>query len=105
MREEAISSFKAEGKIYTNEDVVKAANEIFWNRYNLPFLEEAFQRGDDIRLLSDPSTLFGSTGFYQREIEVITIGWKKTDGTKVEYFLKKYNYRFNSLTKVYEKIR
>jgi hypothetical protein len=71
----------------------------------LPFLEQAFARGDDIRLLSEPSTLFSSTGFYQREIEVIKQGWTKADGTFVQPLKTKYNYKFNDLTKTYEKIK
>jgi hypothetical protein len=89
----------------TKNQIETEANEIFWNRYNLPFLEQAFARGDDIRLLSEPSTLFSSTGFYQREIEVIKQGWTKADGTFVQPLKTKYNYKFNDLTKTYEKIK
>ncbi|WP_264536974.1 fibronectin type III domain-containing protein [Flavobacterium sp. N1736] len=89
----------------TKSQIITEANEIFWNRYNLPFLEEAFSRGDDIRLLTEPQTLFSGSGFYQREIEVITIGWKKPDGTFIEPLKTKYNYKFNDVTKSYEKIK
>ncbi|OXG00769.1 hypothetical protein B0A64_19280 [Flavobacterium araucananum] len=89
----------------TKSQIITEANEIFWNRYNLPFLEEAFSRGDDIRLLTEPQTLFSASGFYQREIEVITIGWKKPDGTFIEPLKNKYNYKFNDVTKSYEKIK
>ncbi|WP_298778380.1 hypothetical protein [uncultured Polaribacter sp.] len=104
LKDEARDILESSGKSFTNDDVIASANEIFWNRYNLPFLEEAFKRGDDVRLLSDPTTLFGSTGFYQREIEVITQGWTKADGTLVSPLKTKYNYKFNELTKTYEKI-
>lgn len=89
----------------TKAEIISEANEIFWNKYNLPFLEEAFSRGDDIRLLTEPQTLFSSSGFYQREIEVITIGWKKPDGTFIQPLKTKYNYKFNDITKSYEKIK
>ncbi len=69
------------------------------------FLRAGVSRGDDIRLLSEPSTLFGSTGFYQREIEVITQGWTKADGALVQPLKIKYNYKFNNITKSYEKIK
>lgn len=72
---------------------------------SLPFLEEAFKRGDNIRLLSEPKNLFSSAGFYGREIEAITRGWTKADGTFVEPLMKKYKYRFNELSQTYEKIR
>ncbi len=105
LQNEARKLLKSSGKSFTNVDVIREANEIFWKRYNLPFLEEAFKRGDDIRLLSDPTTLFGSTGFYQREIEVITQGWQKADGSFVPALKTKYDYQFNELTKTYEKIK
>jgi hypothetical protein len=89
----------------TESQIIAEANEIFWNQYNLPFLEQAFARGDDIRLLSEPGTLFSSTGFYQREIEVITQGWTKTDGAFIQPLKTKYNYKFNDATKSYEKIK
>ena len=89
----------------TKNQIIAEANEIFWRDYNLPFLEEAFARGDDIRLLSEPQTLFSATGFYQREIEVITTGWKKPDGTFIQPLKNKYNYKFNEITKTYEKIK
>jgi hypothetical protein len=48
----------------------------FWDLYNYPFLKAAFERGDDIRLLSDPS-IFGASldigGFYKRELDAITM--------------------------------
>lgn len=105
LRIEAEEKLKSIGKNFSNDDITREANEIFWDRYNLPYLEKAFERGDDIRLLSDPTTLFGNTGFYQREIEAITLGWKRSDGTAVEALSKKYNYSYNSSTKTYEKIR
>ncbi|PWS28680.1 hypothetical protein DHW03_02200 [Pedobacter yonginense] len=89
----------------SNNQIITEANEIFWSEYNLPFLEQAFARGDDIRLLSEPQTLFSSIGFYQREIEVINVGWTKPDGTFIQPLKSRYNYKFNDITKTYEKIR
>ena len=106
LSDEAVNNLKKTGNnTPTKNQIETEANEIFWNRYNLPFLEQAFARGDDIRLLSEPSTLFTSTGFYQREIEVIKQGWTKADGTFVQPLKTKYNYKFNDLTKTYEKIK
>ena len=65
------------GKTLPEDEVLRLGNEVFWEQYNLPFLEKAFKRGDDIRLLSEPVTLFSGSGFYLREIEVIVKGWKK----------------------------
>ena len=76
------------GKSYTKADIDREAGEIFWIRYNVPFLEEAFKRGDNIRLLSEPNNLFSSAGFYGREIEAITRGWTNADGTFVEPLMK-----------------
>jgi hypothetical protein len=45
------------------------------------------------------------SGFYQREIEVITLGWKKPDGNFIQPLKTKYNYKFNDATKSYEKIK
>jgi hypothetical protein len=50
-------------------------NEVFWNSYNLPFLEAAFQRGDEIRLVSDPAIYqpdILNGGSYKRELDEIT---------------------------------
>ena len=65
------------GKTRPKDEVQRLGNEVFWEQYNLPFLKDAFKRGDDIRLLSEPVTLFSGSGFYLREIEVIVKGWKK----------------------------
>lgn len=77
---------------------------MFWERYNLPYLEEAFQRGDNIRLLSDPDAA-NVGGFYKRELEAINIGWTKSDNTFITPLLRKYNYQYNPLKNTYEKIR
>lgn len=89
---------------FSGKEALNKANELFWEKYNLPFLEDAFKRGDDIRLLSDPTTLFSNTGFYQRELEVITQGWKTPDGNFISPLMKKYGYKYNTKTNTYEKI-
>jgi hypothetical protein len=68
-------------------------NTAFWNTYNLPFLEAAFQRGDNIRLVSNNA--LGSptrSGSYQLELEEIE-----------DVLMQQYGYQFNSTTKTYEK--
>ena len=55
----------------TEKYLLDNGKEVFWTSYNKPFLEEAFQRGDDIRLFSDPQ-VFQGPGFYGRELEEIT---------------------------------
>ncbi len=105
LKREAAAAFEAAGKTATEAEIGKAADEIFWVRYNLPYLEEAFKRGDDVRLLSDPSTLFGATGFFAREMEVITLGLKDANGIRGTPLVTKYGYRYNDAVKTYEKIR
>ncbi len=104
LRDEAEILLKSRGKSYIDTDITREADEIFWTRYNLPFLEDAFRRGDDIRLLSEPDNLFSSTGFYGREIDVISRGWNKADGTVLEPLMKIYNYSYSEVTKTYTKI-
>jgi hypothetical protein len=67
--------------------------------YNLPFIENAFKRGDNIRLLSDysnPDILFG---FFQREVEAI-LGKTGEMG-----LMEKYGYKLNEATATFEKIK
>jgi hypothetical protein len=71
---------------------ITKGNNVFWTQYNLPFLEQAFQRGDDIRLVSDPTNALTRTGTYKKELEAI----ENTLATK-------YNYSYNSVTKTYYK--
>ena len=40
-----------------------------------------------------------------REIEVITQGWTKADGTFIPPLKTKYNYKFNDITYTYEKVK
>lgn len=68
-------------------------NNEFWDNYNRPFLEDAFKRGDDIRLVSDPIE-FEKSGFYGRELETIN----GENG-----LAKKYGYIYNGETKTYTK--
>jgi hypothetical protein len=72
---------------------IENGNEVFWISYNKPFLEAAFQRGDDIRLFSDPA-VFANSGFYGRELQEIN-----KPGGLAEI----YGYTYNSLKKVYKK--
>lgn len=66
----------------------------FWDTYNLPFLEKAFQRGDDIRLVSDPNPSSGTrTGTYADELDEID-----------NHLMQQHNYHYNSQTKTYEKL-
>ena len=73
-------------------DGTTKGNNVFWDDYNLPFLEQAFQREDDIRLVSDPTNILSRTGTYKRELEVIE-----------NLLANKYNYSYNSSTKRYYK--
>jgi len=41
----------------------------------------------------------------KREIEVITQGWTKADGTFIPSLKTKYNYKFNDITYTYEKVK
>jgi hypothetical protein len=74
------------------EDLIRThgkakGDELFWQKYNLPFLEDAFKRGDDVRLLSDPNNPATRTGFYKRELDVI-----EGPGGLAE----KYGYRYDA---------
>jgi hypothetical protein len=80
----------------------EAGKEMFWKKHNQPFLEDAFKRGDDIRLLSKdaPET---RTGFYARELQEIQ-GGKNSAGKKVPGLAEKYGYKYNPSTTSYEKV-
>jgi hypothetical protein len=75
---------------------MKGNNE-FWDEFNYPFLEQAFQRGDDVRLVSDPK-IYGNDkekgGYYKKELDTI-IG---KDG-----FAEKYGYFYDENTKTFKK--
>lgn len=68
-------------------------NEIFWNRYNLPFLEQSFKNGDNIRLLSDASNPATRTGTYARELQAI----EGAGG-----FAERYGYIFDAASQTYK---
>ncbi|WP_437822903.1 hypothetical protein [Tenacibaculum mesophilum] len=76
---------------------INDGNEAFWHTYNKIFLEKAFQRGDDIRLVSDPKIYQPDPvkgGSYKRELDAIT-------GS--EGLAKKYGYYYDNATKTYYK--
>ena len=70
-------------------------NNAFWINYNLPFLEQAFQRGDDIRLVSDPD-------FYKNATDNIGGTYKK-ELLAIDQLKTQYGYSYNSVTKTYYK--
>ncbi len=78
---------------------IEDGKDLFWEQYNLPFLKATFERGDNVRLLSDPDDTRVLFGFFKREIEAIT-------GTNGKIgLLDEYGYKFNKLTSTYEKIK
>jgi hypothetical protein len=76
--------------------------EIFWQRHNQPFLEDAFKRGDNVRLLSNPDNPANRTGFYARELTEVE-GYVDKAGNRVPGLAEKYGYKYNPVTKTYEK--
>ncbi len=72
-------------------------NNEFWEKYNLPFLEDAFKRGDNIRLVSDQS-IENYTGTYKKELDAIT---GRNGGINL---IEKHNYFFDKETSTYKKI-
>lgn len=70
----------------------EAGNQEFWDDYNAPFLEDAFIRGDNVRLLSDPETK--ATGMYGRELDMV-------NGPKG--LAAKYGYYYNEAASTYMK--
>ena len=89
-----IQKYIAKGKTLDEAKSLGLAdgNDEFWDLYNYPFLEDAFKRGDDIRLVSDK--ILDKTGTYAREIDAI----EGANG-----LAKKYGYSYDSNTKVYSK--
>lgn len=71
-------------------------NKEFWDKYNYQFLEKAFERGDDIRVVSDPSQDSPSRfGTFANELDAIE---NPKNG-----LMHKYDYKYNPETKTYEK--
>ena len=76
--------------------------EIFWEEYNQPFLEDAFARGDNVRVLSDPEVPKNRSGFYDRELREIE-GYTDARGNYVPGLAEKYGYVFDPVTHTYIK--
>ena len=74
-------------------------NNEFWDDYNEPFLEDAFKRGDNIRLLFDP--VKAKSGTYESELK--RIGDYKN--SKAGDLLLEYGYEYDKLTATYKKVR
>jgi hypothetical protein len=75
----------------------------FWRKYNLPYLAEAFKRGDNVRLVSDPYVYIRDSiigGTYKRELEAI--GYSPTREL-LDGLAKKYGYVYDELSKIYKK--
>jgi hypothetical protein len=72
-----------------------AWNDEFWEKYNLPYLKESFERGYNIRLISDP--IAHDKGTYKKELDAI-----KGDGS-TEGLAEKYGYIYDDATKTYVK--
>lgn len=79
-----------------NENSWENINNEFWDDYNEPFLEDAFKRGDNIRLVSDPVN--AKSGTYKREINRIEGLDDKGEG-----LASKYGYRYDESTATYVK--
>ena len=77
-------------------------NEDFWKQYNKPFLEDAFKRGDDIRLVSDPDNSLNINKFYERELKAIK-GYTEPDGTLVQGLASRFGYIYDASTATYKK--
>lgn len=77
--------------------------EEFWALYNYPFLEEACQRGDNIRVMSNNTYYKNASdavgGFYKREIKAIEDGWNGNQSLML-----RYGYTFDTLTFTYKRI-
>lgn len=79
-----------------------AGKEKFWEKYNQPFLEDSFKRGDNVRLLSDPDAPANRTGFYERELKEIE-GYTDANGNQVPGLKDKYGYDYDPVTHTYKK--
>lgn len=95
-----IPSDRYEGLIRDYGEV--EGKEIFWREYNQPFLEESFQRGDDVRLLSDPNAPANRTGFYERELREIE-GYTDANGNHVPGLAERYGYEYDPHTNTYRR--
>ena len=76
-------------------------NEMFWNTYNKPFLDDAFQSGHDVRLLSDPANPLSRTSTYARELDNIQ-GYTDAAGKQVPGLAELHGYKYNPATSTYE---
>jgi hypothetical protein len=76
-------------------------NEMFWNTYNKPFLDDAFASGHDVRLLSDPANPLSRTSTYARELDNIQ-GYTDKDGNWVTGLAEQHGYTYNPATTTYE---
>ncbi len=76
-------------------------NEIFWNTYNKPFLDDAFESGHDVRLLSDPANPLSRTSTYARELDNIQ-GYTDGAGNRVPGLAELHGYTYNPATSTYE---
>lgn len=70
-------------------------NQVFWEKYNLPFLRKAFERGDDVRLVSDYQ-------FYRNASNEIG-GTYKAELVEIEKLAVEFNYSWNEATLTYSK--
>jgi len=97
-----IQKYLDEGKTLEEATALSAIDgkEEFWVLYNYPFLEEACQRGDNIRVLSDNTYYKNASdavgGFYKREIKAIEDGWNGNQS-----LMRKYGYAFDTQTSTY----
>jgi hypothetical protein len=104
MLEMNIQKYLNEGKSISGAKSLSKEDgmEMFWNQYNYRFLEDAFQRGDNIRLLSNKFVFKESSdqvgSFFKREIIAIEDGW----GGQAS-LMEKYGYTYDVNTFTYKK--
>jgi CubicO group peptidase (beta-lactamase class C family)/fibronectin type 3 domain-containing protein len=76
--------------------------EEFWVLYNYPFMEQACQRGDNIRVLSNKTYFKNSSdsegGFFKREIKAIEDGWNGNPS-----LMQQYNYSYDEQASTYKR--
>jgi CubicO group peptidase (beta-lactamase class C family)/fibronectin type 3 domain-containing protein len=76
--------------------------EEFWVLYNYPFMEQACQRGDNIRVLSNKTYFKNSSdsegGFFKREIKAIEDGWNGNPS-----LMQQYNYSYDGQSSTYKR--
>lgn len=87
-------------KLISDHGVVKG-NEIFWDTYNKPFLDDAFASGHDVRLLSDPANPLSRTSTYARELDNIQ-GYTDAAGNRVPGLAELHGYTYNPATATFE---